>query len=123
MRTILIVEDEPHIRRFVSANLKARGYTVLEAGSAEEGLEKLRDGTAQAVILDIRLPGMNGWDLLSAMSYEETIRQVPVIVMTASTLSGDTEHAKLYSNVVAVLIKPISAATLLDALSRYLGGY
>src|SRR5215216_4405447 len=84
MASLLIVEDEVNIRKFVSANLVARGFQVVEAGNAEEGLDQLRENPPDVLVLDIRLPGMSGWDLLQVMGEEAALSRVPVIVMTAS---------------------------------------
>src|SRR5215831_1591 len=105
MPTLLIVEDEPHIRQFVAANLRARGYDILQAGSAEDGLQQLRATMPAGLLLDIKLPGMNGWDMLKEILADPTLPKVPVIVLTASPLTGVAEELA-YINIVDKLIKP-----------------
>jgi DNA-binding response OmpR family regulator len=117
MPPLLIVEDEANIRRFVAANLSARGYSVIEAGDAEEGLKILREQSPGVLILDIRLPGMSGWDLLEEMARDTSLAQVPVIVMTASVTNvkfGETS----YTNVVQWLVKPVSVHELIHAVKK-----
>lgn len=119
MPGLLIVEDEVNIRRFVAANLGARGYQVVEAGDAEEGLRQLRESPPGALILDIRLPGMSGWDLLQEMASDTALASIPVIVMTASATNlkfGETS----YTNVVQWLVKPVSVHELLQAVKKAL---
>src|SRR6266542_6863724 len=90
MMTILIVDDEANIRKFAAANLSRRGFRVVEAGDAEEGLERLRQhssnsAAAKVLMLDIKLPGMSGWNLLEAMAHDPDVPQdIPVVIMTAS---------------------------------------
>ena len=119
MAGLLIVEDEANIRRFVAANLSARGYQVTEAGDAEEGLRLMREQTPAVLVLDTRLPGMSGWDLLEQMAAEEPLSAIPVIVMTASVTNvrfGETS----YTNVVQWLVKPVSVHELIHAVKKAL---
>lgn len=119
MSGLLIVEDEANIRRFVAANLSARGYQVIEAGDAEEGLRIMREQPPAVLVLDIRLPGMSGWDLLEEMAAEAALVAIPVIVMTASVTNvrfGETS----YRNVVQWLVKPVSVHELIHAVKKAL---
>jgi len=113
MATVLVIEDEMNIRLFVSANLEARGYTVLEADTGEDGLRLLRDHSPNAVILDMLLPDMTGWDVLDRMAAEDTLKAIPVILMTASLNVEESTH---YPNLVQHVMKPASVNVLLDAL-------
>lgn len=119
MSELLVVEDEANIRRFVAINLTARGFKVIEAGDAEEGLQKLRANPPEALILDIRLPNMSGWDLLEAIAGEPTLATLPVIVMTASATNIKFGESH-YTNVVQWLVKPISAGDLVLAVKKAL---
>ena len=92
-------------------NLGARGYEVIQAGSATEGLDRLRDSAPQVLLLDIKLPDMTGWDLLKIMSTDETISNIPVIVITAS-VGSSAPDPHMYSNLRRIMIKPVSAQEL-----------
>ncbi len=120
MPTVLVVDDEANIRQFVMVNLKARGYDVLQAPSAEEGLEHLRDGVPEALILDIKLSGMSGWDMLEVIVAEPALPHIPVIILTASPLSTQTDEL-VYPHIAAILIKPIGAADLIQAVKKVFG--
>ncbi|MEP7285238.1 MAG: response regulator [Chloroflexota bacterium] len=117
MTTLLVVEDERNIRQFVAANLVARGYTVVQAESAEDGLQQLRDHAPAALLLDIKLPGMSGWNMLQVIEADADLPNLPVIVMTASPL---TDHAdqQTYTNIVEKLAKPVSATDLIRAVKK-----
>jgi CheY-like chemotaxis protein len=119
MSSLLIVEDEINIRKFVAANLTARGFQVTEAGSAEEGLDQLRHLMPAALLLDIRLPGMSGWDLLGAISSDASLAHIPVIVMTASATNNKFGEMN-YRNVVHWLVKPVSVHELVQAVKKAL---
>lgn len=117
MSKVLVVEDETNIRKFVTANLKARGYQVIEAPDAEEGLEHLRNNSPTAMLLDIMLPGMDGWSLLSLIKDDPYLVNIPVIVMTAYITDVESKKAQ-YPNVVDVIFKPVSAPHLVAAVQR-----
>ena len=118
MSSVLVVEDETNIRRFVVANLMARGFKTSEAENAEDGLEKLRqDPLPSAMILDIRLPGMSGLEMLQILAANELWAGIPVIVMTASAVGSQFGEAP-FDNVVQWLVKPISVEQLLGAVHK-----
>ncbi|HLV44026.1 MAG TPA: response regulator [Aggregatilineales bacterium] len=117
MKTILVIEDEANIRKFISVNLAARGYRVIEAESAEEALEILEQTIPAAALLDIRLPGMDGWALLSEIAENPHLSNLPVVVVTGSIVHHAIE-ATNYDNLVDVLAKPIQVPHLLKSVSR-----
>jgi DNA-binding response OmpR family regulator len=120
MPTILIVEDDANIRQFVTVNLSARGYAVLQAASAEEGLQQLRAHSPGALVLDIKLPGMSGWDMLVQIDADPTLYNIPVIIMTASPLS-DHSGTQLYANIADKLVKPVSVTDFMLAIKKACG--
>src|SRR5512141_502959 len=106
MASILVVEDEASIRKLAAVNLVARGHHVIEAGSAEDALPTLRDADLSLLILDIKLPGMQGWDLLAQMASDDTLpSDLPVIVMSASA-ADIAANVTNYPQVVQTLAKP-----------------
>jgi two-component system, OmpR family, KDP operon response regulator KdpE len=115
--TVLIIEDEANIRMFVAANLEARGYQVLEAGTGTDGLTLLRQHQPQVVILDMRLPDMEGWDILDTMAGDDSMKTIPVIMMSAST-NGAVANTKTYTNLVERLTKPASVQDLVETVKR-----
>ena len=120
MPTVLIVEDEVHIRQFVALNLKARGFEVLPVDNAEDGLQQLRDHAPGALVLDIKLPGMSGWSMLEMIDSDPTLPKVPVIIMTASSvLSAPDEFP--YEHIIERLAKPVSVDQLLTAVRKVFG--
>ena len=118
MATVLIIEDEAHIRQFVRANLVARGHVVVQSENAEDGLEKLQSQPPDAMLLDIKLPGMSGWDLLTIMADDEELNRIPVIVMTATPSNVQEAENRAYANVVDKLVKPVAAGDLVRAVQK-----
>ncbi len=81
MPNILIVEDEPKMRRLLELNFKEEGYTTLSAADAESALKMLRQEKTDLVVTDLKLPGMNGLEFLQAAKRSNA--HLPVVVMTA----------------------------------------
>lgn len=121
MDRILIIEDEPNIRKLISVNLMARGYEVIEAEDAQEGLARLRDASPAMLLLDIKLPDMTGWEVLKIMTNDPTYNPIPVIVITASLGSTNPDYL-LYKNeyLCRVLKKPISIQELTQEVKEAL---
>ncbi len=82
MATILVVDDEKNIRRTLRMVLEGEGFSVEDAGTAEEGLEKVEAGGIDLVILDIRLPSMSGLDALQALRARPETRHLPVLMIS-----------------------------------------
>lgn len=83
MATILIVEDEADIRELVRFHLEREGYAVLEAADGPDGLEKAQTHLPQCVILDVMLPGMDGFEVCRRLASGGTTAQIPVLLLTA----------------------------------------
>jgi len=78
---VLVIEDEALIRSFLERGLTAEGYAVTTAGRGEDGLDQLRDGRQDLVLLDVMLPGSDGFDVLAAIRAIDP--ELPVIMLTA----------------------------------------
>jgi DNA-binding response OmpR family regulator len=85
-KTILVVDDEPEIVRFVRAYLEDAGYRVVIAGEGQEALFVARHEKPDLVILDLMMPGMDGWDFIRRYRQE---RDTPVVVLTARVEESD----------------------------------
>ncbi|TCP12600.1 two-component system KDP operon response regulator KdpE [Crenobacter luteus] len=106
---ILVVEDEPQIRRFLRASLTAEGFAVREAGSAREGLAEAARHLPQLVLLDLGLPDADGETVIRALREWSA---VPVIVLSARSQEAD-KVAALDAGADDYLTKPFGVAELL----------
>lgn len=106
---ILVVDDEPQIRRVLRTALVAGGYTVNEARSGEEALEKLREERPDLAIVDINLPGMSGFEVCREI--RET-SDVPIIMLSVRNSEKDKVKA-LDAGADDYVVKPFSAQELL----------
>lgn len=115
---VLLVEDEESIRRFTKVNLTRAGFEVLEAGSGEEGVEIARNQTVHIVILDIMLPGMNGYEVASILRAEKP--NIGIIMLTAKTQDVD-KILGLESGADDYMVKPFNPKELvlrIESLKR-----
>jgi two-component system OmpR family response regulator len=119
---VLVVEDEPDLRRLLEQALREEGYAVDVAGDGKTGLYKATEWDYDAVVLDLMLPGMNGWDVLSRL--RTAAKPVPVLILTARDGLADRVRG-LDSGADDYLVKPFALAELharLRALIRRSAG-
>jgi len=107
---ILIVEDEPRIASFVAKGLRADGYLATVAGDGREGLDQALSGEFDLMVLDIGLPGMDGFEVLDQLRAQGS--RLPVIVLTARDSVTDTVSA-LEGGADDYMSKPFRFAELL----------
>lgn len=119
-RTILVVEDDPTLRRMITMFLRAAGYALREAADGPSGLAMAREGAADLVVLDLMLPGLNGWDVLRRLKRSPATMKIPVIVLTASVGAALTERARRLG-AVRYLVKPLDIRTLVETVGDLLG--
>jgi CheY-like chemotaxis protein len=118
--TILVVDDEPNVRKLVTVNLVQRGYQVLEAENGQQALEQLHSQKPAVMVLDIKLPDITGWDILDHITTAPALStDLPVLVMTASPVDPNIVLNQ-YPCVVDILVKPFNTVKLLTAVQRAL---
>lgn len=117
MKTILLVDDEANIRKLYHKELKREGYNVICAANAKDGLQLARELRPHLVILDIRLPGMDGIEAMGRLLEEDN--QTPVVLNTAYSSYRDSFLAWPAD---AYVVKSSDLTELKDAVRRILGG-
>jgi PAS domain S-box-containing protein len=110
--TALVVEDDPKSAELIRVQLEAKGFTVLQASSAEEALVLASKQPLSLVTLDIMLPNMDGWELLARLKAAPTLRDVPVVVI--SIVADRSKGLSL--GAAAVMQKPLSRRDLYGSL-------
>ena len=81
--TILIADDEPNIRRFLSHELTQRGYHVLEASNGNEAIQMAREFTPDLIALDVLMPDLNGLDVTAVLRDAPATRDIPILIISA----------------------------------------
>jgi signal transduction histidine kinase/CheY-like chemotaxis protein len=116
-RTVLIVDDEPSIRRFLRHLLEQEGYDVLEAGSGKEALARCQREQPDLVLLDLRLPDMTGFEILSELKHNEETSEIPVVIL--SIVQDREEGFRLGAS--DYLTKPVDRDKLMERIQRLIG--
>ena len=81
-RIVLIVDDDERLREYVRVNLEMEGYTVHEAGSAEDGMKVLDELRPDLVLLDVMMPKVDGWEMLQLMQERHGVGSIPVVMFS-----------------------------------------
>ncbi len=117
IRSVLLVDDEPDIRKVGELSLKmVGGWVVFTAASGLEGLEIARRERPDVILLDVMMPGLDGIQTLARLRSEETLRDIPVVFMTAR---AQTHELKRYVELGAagVITKPFDPMTLANEVT------
>ena len=81
--TVLVIDDEAPIRLLCRVNLEAEGASVLEADNGRDGIEMAKRERPDAILLDVMMPGMDGWTVAQELLEDEATRRIPIIFLTA----------------------------------------
>ena len=85
---VLIVDDDPGVRRHVRVSLEAEGYTVREAGNAAEGLASVDEEAPDLILLDVQMPQVDGWEMLRQVQERHGAGVIPVVMFSGRTDEG-----------------------------------
>ena len=117
---ILIIDDDNRNIFALSAVLKARKYRCISATGGVEALELLKeDNEIGMVLMDMMMPGMDGYQAMAVMSKDEDLKSLPVIAVTAQAMVGDRERC-LEAGAIGYVSKPINIDTLTDLITKYI---
>ncbi|HTT67700.1 MAG TPA: response regulator [Gemmatimonadales bacterium] len=119
MAKILIVEDNPDNMKLFTAVLSIRGHRVVGLPGGEQLLPTMRAEAPQVVLLDIQLPGEDGFQLLERLVADLGPALPPVVALTAHAMSGDREKA-LRAGFSGYLTKPIDVSTFASSVEAFL---
>ena len=108
--SVLVVDDDPNIRRMIVAALRRDGYSFFEAANGKDALDLMRDEHPNVVVLDLMMPIMSGWDVLRERQQEPELSRIPVIVVSANR-DPDVAIA-VNAGICAFLPKPFDIGAL-----------
>jgi len=117
---VLVVDDAPDVTEMIATLIRIAGYDVTTALSAAEAFDAARTDHFDAVVSDIGMPGMNGYQLAEALRALPEYAHTPLVAVTGFTMYDDRERARL-SGFDDFLSKPINPSDLLDTLKRLCG--
>ena len=109
--TVLVVDDDPHVRELVRINLELEGYSVLEASSAEEGMEALEAEVPDMILLDVMMPQVDGWEMLQRVQERFGPGGIPVVMFSGKVEAAEEATSRGAQGFVG---KPFDLQRLID---------
>ena len=120
MKTILVVDDNPANRELIYELLSTTGHRLVEACTGEEALQKVEEESPDLVLLDLRMPELDGFAVLEKLRQDPRNAKLKVVALTALAMQGDAEKG-LVAGFDDYITKPIDAAKLLKKVEKRLG--
>ena len=118
-KRILVVEDQEDNRRIMRNLLTHAGYEVIEAVTGEDGVTMAAAERPDLILMDLQLPGLDGYEATRRIKDQEALRAIPVIAVTSFAMSGDNARA-MAAGCDAYIAKPVSTRNLLAKLDAFL---
>lgn len=120
-KRILLVEDEEDNRRILKDLLTSKGYTIIEALTGLEGVEQATANRPDMIIMDIQLPGIDGYEATRRIKADPFLRHIPIIIVTSYAL-GDDDTKSFAAGCNDYVAKPFSPRELLKRIEKLLPG-
>ena len=119
-KRILVIEDNEDNRRIVRDLLESRDYVVVEAVTGDDGVRLAREARPDLILMDIQLPGIDGYEATRQLKADPAIAAIPIIAVTSFALNGDETKARA-AGCDGYVAKPFSPRALLSVIQEYLG--
>ena len=116
---ILVVDDESALRLVCRVNLDSVGFDVLEAGDGETALSLARTETPDLILLDVMLPGLDGWEVAEKLAQLPETREIPIVFLTARSAASDELRGHAVGG-VGYIAKPFDPAALSQTVTTVL---
>ena len=116
---ILVADDDPVIVRLLQVNFKLEGYDVETAAHGEEALQKARDLRPALILLDVMMPGVDGWEVARRLKQEDSTKDIPVFFLSARAQEEDRRRG-LELGVTDYVTKPFDPGELVGLVQRTL---
>jgi CheY-like chemotaxis protein len=116
MATVMVVDDEPDIVYLVSRMLKKEGFDVVSAGSGREALKALEKKRPDLILLDVMMPGINGWETAKKIKSNPNSSSIPIAMLTVKSAEEDMEKSFTYAQSDAHISKPIIREKMLSTV-------
>jgi CheY-like chemotaxis protein len=114
---ILAVDDDPTILRLLQVNLEMEGHEVLTAGDGHEAMAQMREGSPEVVLLDVMMPGLDGWQVCEQIRADPALAHTPVVFLSARAQESDLARgAEVGAD--AYVTKPFDPLALVELVER-----
>ena len=118
-KTVLVIEDSDLNMKLVKSLLEFGGYQILEATTAEAGIDYVRKQEPDLILMDIQLPGMDGLSATRFIKEDLGLKDLPVVALTSYAMQGDKEKAK-DAGCDGYITKPIDTRNFLKTINQFL---
>lgn len=119
-KTILAVDDSKTMREMVSFTLKEAGYQVVDAEDGQQALEKLKSSRVDAVITDLNMPNMNGFELIRALRSDPAYKTAPILMLTTEGDDAKKQEGKS-AGATGWIVKPFNPEKLVQVVKKVCG--
>jgi twitching motility two-component system response regulator PilH len=120
MAKILIIDDSPTELHVLSQMLEQKGYETLTAGDGESGIQRAREEIPDLILMDVVMPGMNGFQATRKLSRDLMTKDIPVIIVTTKDQETDREWG-LRQGARDYMVKPVNSSDLVSKVEAVLG--
>jgi two-component system response regulator VicR len=120
-KRVVCIEDEPEMIDLVRLILGRKGFNVIGANGGIEGLETVRRLRPDLILLDLMMPDMDGWEVYQQVKADPSLRDIPVVVVTAKAQSIDKVLGLHIAKVDDYITKPFGPQELLESVEKILG--
>lgn len=119
-KTVLVVDGDTDSRIIYASILQHHGYDFLEADSGVDALRLVRERRPDMILLDVSLPGGNGFEIVASLRHDQAMAEVPLVALTTYMMPGDRERARS-AGFNAYLSKPCSPRRVVEEVERFIG--
>lgn len=116
-KKILLVDDDPNIVFMTKGRLEANGYDVITAANGNDGLKKALEEQPSLIILDVKMPQMDGWTFVNTIKQSQKGKHIPIVMMTAQ---GKMREMFEQQGVAAYITKPFKPEELLATVETHI---
>ena len=117
--TVLITEDNPKNRKVFRDILRVHGYKSIEAVDGEEGYKMAKEHKPDLILMDVQLPGANGYEVTRRLKSEDDTKDIPIIIVTSFAMAGEENEARA-AGCNDYLSKPINIHQFIETIKKYL---
>ena len=119
-KTILVVDDDPDCRTIYTKLLEYAGYGVIEARNGSDGIQFAREHLPSLILMDLRLPVMDGWQAAQELKRDHETAEIPIIAFTAQVVRGDDARAQ-DAGFARYFAKPVAPMDVLQDIQQRIG--
>jgi DNA-binding response OmpR family regulator len=115
-KTVLLVDDEEEMTRLLKIELEQEGYEIFVAHDGLEGFQRIRECSPDVIILDIMMPGMDGYEMLKILKADDATKDIPVVILTAKTQEVDIQKGNALGATLYIT-KPFDSDELISRIN------